>query len=118
MKLALKRVYEKPKDTDGIRVLVDRIWPRGVSKEDARLDHWLKTLAPSTPLRQWFAHDPQKWKEFQTRYYKELEESDDAREALEQLRELTRKHRVTLLFGAKDQEHNNAVALKKYLDKK
>lgn len=116
MKIVIKRVYEEPDDADGVRVLVDRIWPRGVSKDKVRLDHWLKPLAPSTELRQWFAHDPAKWEAFKKRYYEELEQSEAAREAMDQLLDLAKRHRVTLLFGARDHEHNNARALKMYLD--
>jgi len=110
--IRLKRVYDKPPKSDGRRVLVDRIWPRGLNKDEARIDEWLKEIAPSAGLRKWFAHDPARWKEFKGRYAAELNKN---REQVEQLARSTRKRSVTLLFGAKDTEHNNAVALKEYL---
>lgn len=110
--IAIKRVYEPAADSDGQRVLVDRLWPRGVRKEDARLDEWLKEIAPSDELRKWFGHDPERWTEFQKRYREELKGKG---EALEQLRALTAKGKVTLLFGAHDEKHNNAVVLADYL---
>lgn len=110
--LNIKRVYEEPAEDDGCRVLVDRLWPRGLTKAAARVDLWLKDLAPSADLRKWFAHDPAKWKGFQERYFTELEDREDA---LHCLREQMRKGRVTLLYGAKDDAHNNAVALQAYL---
>ena len=114
MGIRLKRVYDKPAKGDGRRVLVDRIWPRGLGKEEARIDEWLKGIAPSTRLRKWFGHDPARWTEFKERYAVEL---DDQREQLERLAQEARKRTVTLLFSAKDIEHNNAVALKKYLQR-
>lgn len=113
--IRLKRAYDDPADGDGCRILVDRIWPRGVSKDDLALDHWLKDLAPSTGLRKWFGHDPQKWDGFKERYFKEL---DGCSDAIDQLLEWGREGRITLIYGAKDTEHNNAVALKAYLEKK
>ena len=112
--IRLKRVYDKPAKADGRRVLVDRIWPRGLKKNEARIDQWLKEIAPSTQLRKWFAHDPGKWREFKKRYSAEL---DDQREQVEQLARGAKKRTVTLLFGAKDTEHNNAVALKEYIER-
>ncbi|MBD3657217.1 DUF488 family protein [Marinobacter sp.] len=115
MEIRLKRAYDTPARSDGPRILVDRIWPRGVAKEDADIAHWLKGLAPSTELRKWFGHDPDKWSEFCDRYLKELE-CDDAAEDLSRLRKLLEEHkRVTLVFAAKDTEHNNAVALRSYI---
>ena len=114
MGIRLKRVYDKPAKSDGRRVLVDRIWPRGLGKEEARIDEWLNGIAPSTRLRKWFGHDPARWTEFKERYAVEL---DDQREQLERLAQEARKRTVTLLFSAKDIEHNNAVALKKYLQR-
>ena len=111
MTVALKRAYEAPADTDGTRVLVDRLWPRGVPKARARIDVWLKDVAPSTQLRKWFGHDPDKWTEFQRRYRAELKGS----EALAELRKLAREGHVTLVYGAKDEEHNDAVVLAKLL---
>lgn len=106
--LVVKRIYEQPAPDDGQRVLVDRIWPRGVSKEDAALTLWLKEIAPSDELRKWFGHEPERWAEFQKRYRAELDENG---EAVAQLRALLGKGRVTLLYGAHDEVHNNAVAL-------
>ncbi len=115
MDIRLKRAYEAPARSDGPRVLVDRIWPRGVSKDDADIDHWLKGLAPSTELRKWFGHDPEKWSEFCDRYLKELR-SDEAAEDLATLARILDEHqRITLVFASKDTEHNNAVALKLFM---
>lgn len=113
MPFQIKRAYEKAARGDGRRVLVDRIWPRGVSKADARLDEWRKDLAPSTALRKWFGHDPARWAEFRRRYFAELETQ---REPLDELRELAAGGMVTLVFSAKDTEHNQAVALKEFLE--
>jgi uncharacterized protein YeaO (DUF488 family) len=112
MSLKIKRVYEKPSRNDGTRVLVDRVWPRGLSKTDAAIDEWRKEIAPSTSLRKWFGHDPERWNEFKRRYFAELKEQS---EALDELCQLAHKKTVTLVFGAKDTKHNQAVALKEYL---
>lgn len=112
MSVQLKRAYEKPDPDDGVRILVDRVWPRGVTKASLKLDLWSKDVAPSAALRKWFGHDPARWEEFQQKYFKEL---DNNPAALEPLREAARHHKVTLLYGAHDTEHNNAVALDKYL---
>ena len=115
MDIGLKRAYEAAERSDGPRVLVDRIWPRGLAKEDADIAHWLKGLAPSTELRKWFGHDPDKWPEFRERYLEELT-SGDASEDLEALKELLEQHdRITLVFAAKDTEHNNAVAIRDFV---
>ena len=111
-KIQLKRVYAPPAPDDGVRVLVDRLWPRGLSKSAAAVDHWLKELAPSTELRRWFAHDPARWEEFRHRYKAELAQVPDR---LDELRALARGHRVTLLFAAKDEAHNDAVVLRDVL---
>lgn len=111
-KLYVKRVYEAPDAKDGQRVLVDRLWPRGISKAALGDALWLKELAPSTALRQWFGHRPERWNEFRKRYWAEL---DNADEALATLRSLMRKGPVTLLYSAHDSEHNQAVALAEYL---
>lgn len=108
----VKRIQEPAAADDGTRVLVDRLWPRGVSKAKANIDVWLKEIAPSNELRKWFDHDPAKWEKFQQRYHREL---DGRKEELQQLRDLIKAGPVTLLFAAKDTEHNNAVALKNYL---
>src|SRR5689334_15810559 len=108
MSFKIKRVYEKAARGDGVRVLVDRIWPRGVSKAEARIDQWRKEIAPSTALRKWFGHDPARWVEFKHRYFAEL---DAQGEALDELRKLAHGKTVTFVFGAKDTEHSQAVAL-------
>ncbi len=110
--LKCKRIYDPPSDDDGRRLLVDRLWPRGVAKEAARLDDWLKELAPSDDLRRWFGHDPSRWEEFRARYRQELQGHG---EQLDELRAAAKKGTVTLLFAAKDAEHNNAVVLKEML---
>jgi len=109
-----KRLYDPPEPGDGRRVLVDRLWPRGIKKADAPFDEWLRDAAPSTELRRWFAHDPAKWDEFRRRYAKELE-APAARAAVERLKELASRGDVTLLYSAKDEVHNNAVVLREYL---
>ncbi len=111
-KLAIKRVYEKPAKSDGLRVLVDRLWPRGVSKQKAKLDAWLKDVAPSADLRKWFGHDVERWSEFRRRYRAELKAN---KAAVQELRKQIKTHRVTLLYGAHDPEHNNARVLAEYL---
>ncbi len=108
----IKRVYDPPEASDGRRVLVDRIWPRGISKEKLADAIWLKEIAPSSELRKWFAHRPERWNEFRKRYWAEL---DAAPEAVAKLRALMKKGRVTLLYSARDTEHNQAVALSEYL---
>ena len=111
--IKLKRVYENPSPKDGLRVLVDRLWPRGLTKDRAAVDLWLKDVAPSTELRKWFGHDPAKWKQFQVRYRKELQEKKDA---LELLKQKSKERTVTLVYGARDEEHNEALVLKKVLE--
>ena len=108
-----KRIYDAASREDGTRVLVDRLWPRGVRKEEAALDHWLKEVAPSDALRRWFDHDPEKWDTFCRRYRAELDEKG---EAIEILREAAGRGTLTLVYAAKDRAHNNAVALKQYLE--
>jgi uncharacterized protein YeaO (DUF488 family) len=112
MKLAIKRVYEEPDKDDGIRILIDRLWPRGLSKEKAHVDLWLKEIAPSTELRKWFAHDPAKWTEFKTRYRAELKHNS---EQLAVLKQAIAKGPVTLLYGAKDEQRNDAIVLQELL---
>lgn len=109
MKIRIKRVYDEPTKDDGIRILVDRLWPRGLTKQKAGINLWLKDIAPSTALRKWFAHDPEKWKEFIKRYHEELKENPEQVKILE---EQLRKDTVTLVYGAKDEEHNEALVLK------
>ena len=111
----IKRVYEPPSNDDGVRVLVDRLWPRGLSKPKAAVDLWLKDLAPSVRLRRWFNHDPSRWTEFKQRYAEEL---DAKKASTAALLGAARRGRVTLLFGARDPEHNNAVALYAYLTRR
>ena len=106
--LRLKRAYEPRTSGDGLRVLVDRLWPRGVSKERLAIDEWMKELSPSAELRRWFDHDPKKWLEFQRRYKRELRVHTDL---VDELARLASRRRVTLVFGARDEEHNDAVVL-------
>jgi uncharacterized protein YeaO (DUF488 family) len=113
LKVNLKRAYEAPAKSDGQRILVDRVWPRGVTKEEILIDDWVKDVAPSTALRKWFNHEPPKWNEFKRRYFRELERRPDA---LKRLLAKSRAGTMTLVFGAKDAGHNNAVALKEYLE--
>lgn len=110
--IQLKRVYEKPSRKDGLRILVDRLWPRGLTEDRAAVDLWLKDLAPSTELRTWFGHDPAKWKQFQVCYRKELREKKDALKLLKE----KGIHTVTLVYGARDEEHNEALVLKRILE--
>jgi uncharacterized protein YeaO (DUF488 family) len=112
--VAIKRVYDKPEAEDGTRVLVDRLWPRGLSKERAHIDVWLKEVAPGNELRQWFGHEPDKFADFRHRYEAELA-SESGKEALLKLRELVKQGPVTLVFAARDTEHNNAVVLRDLL---
>jgi uncharacterized protein YeaO (DUF488 family) len=110
--LKLKRAYEAPSADDGVRVLVDRLWPRGIKKADAAIDHWAKELAPSTALRKWFGHDPDRWEEFRRRYAIEIKEH---RDELDRLRHLVREGVVTLVYAAHDEAHNDAVVLRELL---
>lgn len=110
--IQVKRIYEEPKKSDGYRVLVDRLWPRGVKKNEAAIDLWLKEIAPSDALRKWFNHDPKKWPEFQKRYAKELAHKQ---ELIDVIKKETKLKTVTLLFGAKETEYNNAVALRNFI---
>ena len=109
----LKRVYDEPSEDDGTRILVDRLWPRGLTKEKAHIDLWLKEVAPSNELRKWFAHDPEIWPEFQARYHAELNQNP-TQVAL--LKQAVAKGPATLVYGAKDEEHNEAVVLQKLLN--
>ena len=113
MDVSIKRIYEQPSADDGFRVLVDRLWPRGVSKEKAALDLWDKDIAPSNELRLWFSHDPAKWEEFKKRYREELDSAPDAVNLFKKA--LSGQKKVTLLYGAKDPAHNQAVVLQEYL---
>lgn len=108
----MKRVYETPDKDDGTRILIDRLWPRGLTKEKAKVDLWLKDIAPSTELRKWFGHDPDKWEEFQKRYSKEIKENKDT---WKELQNKVKEGKVTLVYSAKDEEHNDARVLLKLL---
>jgi uncharacterized protein YeaO (DUF488 family) len=114
LKILVKRIYEPAARSDGFRVLVDRLWPRGMSKENAKVDLWLPDLGPSTALRQWFNHDPARWEEFRQRYHAELK---DKKELAAELKGQAQKGTVTLLYSAKDEQHNQAVALRCFLGK-
>jgi uncharacterized protein YeaO (DUF488 family) len=115
MKINIKRAYDPPSKGDGVRILVDRLWPRGIAKEKLKLDLWLKDIAPSDTLRQWFSHDRDRWDEFKAHYFEEL---DANREVVERIIREAGKRPVTLLFSSKELEFNNAVALKEYLERK
>lgn len=113
--IALKRVYDPASPGDGVRFLVERLWPRGLAKEKLRVDAWLKEVAPTTELRKWFSHDPDKWSRFRARYFREL---DAASEAWRPILSAARRGTVTLVYSSHDERHNNAVALREYLRKK
>jgi uncharacterized protein YeaO (DUF488 family) len=113
-KLKIKRVYETPSKADGERILVDRLWPRGLTKEKADIDIWLKDIAPSTALRKWFGHDPKKWTEFRKKYLQELKDNE---EQVSMLKERLKKGIVTLVYGAKDEGNNEARVLEKLLNR-
>lgn len=115
MQLKLERIYTKPVDTDGYRLLVDRLWPRGISKVNAQLDDWVKEIGPSTELRKWFNHDPEKYPEFVKKYQAELDANPITPDFIRQVAEQLAKQPVILLFGAKDETHNQAVVLQEYL---
>jgi uncharacterized protein YeaO (DUF488 family) len=113
--IRLKRAYETPTRADGSRILVERLWPRGLSKERAALDLWLKEVAPSPELRKWYGHDPAKWEQFQKRYWKELQENE---EAVQLLKQRAKKGTVTLVYAARDEERNSALVLKRFLERR
>ena len=110
--ISLKRAYDRPVAGDGKRVLIDRLWPRGIKKADAAIDEWMKELAPSTALRKWFGHDPARWHEFRRRYLKELQQQS---EQIDRLRTLARQGPITLVFSARDEAHNDAVVLRDFM---
>ena len=114
MSISLKRAYEAPARSDGCRILVERLWPRGLKKQDAKIDLWLKDAAPSTELRRWFNHEPDKWAEFKRRYFQELR---DREEALPPIVERLRAGRITFVFASREVRFNNAVALKEYVER-
>jgi len=108
-KLSIKRVYETPSGEDGCRILIDRLWPRGLTKEKAQVDLWLKEISPSADLRKWFGHDPEKWPEFRKKYKAEINNNAEASQVLKN--EIKKNEKVTLVYSAKDEEHNDAVVL-------
>ncbi len=114
--IRLKRVYEKVKKEDGVRILVDRLWPRGISRVEAKIDLWLKEIAPSNELRKWFKHDPQKWGDFQKKYKKELANKQHLKNEVQSIEK--EKGTVTLIYAAKDTKHTHARVLKDFLSKK
>jgi uncharacterized protein YeaO (DUF488 family) len=114
MKIKIKRAYDAPEKSDGTRILVDRLWPRGKSKSILGIDLWLKDIAPSDGLRKWYSHDPERWEEFKAHYFEEL---DANRAAMDQLLEALKKGPVTFVFSAKEEKYNNAVALGEYIEK-
>jgi uncharacterized protein YeaO (DUF488 family) len=113
--IKIKRIYDPPRPDDGTRILVDRLWPRGLGKEKAKIDLWLKEIAPSNELRKWYAHDPKKWAEFRKRYFNDLNTKG---ELVNQIVQETKEGDVTLLYSSKEEKLNNAVALKEYIEKK
>jgi uncharacterized protein YeaO (DUF488 family) len=113
MNIRIKRAYDQPAKTDGDRILVDRLWPRGLTKEKASVDLWLKEIAPTTELRKWFDHDPDKWEEFRKRYINELKDNIDS---VERLHEMAKDGMITLLYAARDEQHNEALVLKQVLE--
>lgn len=117
MAIKVKRIYDDKAEDDGVRVLVDRVWPRGISKENANLDEWLKNIGPTKELREWFNHDADKFEDFKKKYIKELENNDEQNEELKTLEGMIKDARkdVIILFGAKDEKHNQAVVLQSYL---
>ena len=115
MPIFLKRAYQKVAAEDGERILVERLWPRGLKKEDAKIDEWFKDLAPSTELRKWYGHDPSKWVQFKEKYWKELKNKDVT---LSKLAKESRKRNITFVFGSKEERLNNAAALKEYIEEK
>jgi uncharacterized protein YeaO (DUF488 family) len=118
MPVNLKRAYEEKSEQDGVRVLVDRLWPRGKSKQELGIDHWMKQVAPSPDLRKWFDHDPDKFDEFKEKYKEELHDDEDKTEALDELKRIVKEENkdVSLIYGAKDEKHNHAIVLKEILD--
>ncbi len=115
MIISTKRAYEKPSPEDGKRILVERLWPRGLRKENAKIDEWLKEIAPSPELRKWYSHDPKKWVEFKKKYWSEL---GNKKEMVRKLKEEADSQKVTFLFGSKEEKLNSATALKEYLESK
>lgn len=115
MTIHIKRVYEPPSPDDGVRYLVDQLWPRGIKREELQIEAWIKEVAPSKDLREWFGHEPEKWEEFRSRYFQELNQNE---QAWQPLVEAARSGTVTLVYSARDEARNNALALKQYLDER
>jgi uncharacterized protein YeaO (DUF488 family) len=116
--IKVERIYKNPRGNSTFRILVDRLWPRGLSKENTRIDLWQKDIAPSNTLRKWFGHDEKKWDEFKRKYFKELDKKSNS-EMVDEIIKMAKEHSsITLLYGAKEERYNNAVALKEYLEKK
>ena len=113
MNIKIKRAYEQPTRDDGVRILVDRLWPRGLTKEKASVDLWLKDIAPSTELRKWFSHDPDKWKSFRGRYETEIRHNHDL---IKVLKKKAKEGKITMVYGARDEKHNEALVLKRFLE--
>lgn len=113
--IQVKRAYEPPDPTDGMRILVDRLWPRGLTKHDLSISDWIKEVGPSNELRRWFGHKPERWRSFLSKYFRELDEKEAE---WQPILDKARRYHVTLIYGAKDTEHNNALALKEYLEQK
>jgi len=111
--IEIKRIYDEPERSDGFRVLMDRLWPRGLRKDQVKVDVWMKEIAPSNELRKWFGHEPEKWAEFKRRYFKEL---DSKKDLVDSIRDKSKKGKIVLLYGAKEERFNNAVALKEYIE--
>ncbi|UTE78759.1 DUF488 domain-containing protein [Rossellomorea sp. KS-H15a] len=116
MSIILKRIYDEPPRLGGHRILIDRVWPRGISKEDADLEEWMKEITPSPSLRKWFNHDPEKFEKFKQAYKDELHHDEEKQKILRKLKEMSENERVVLLYGAKDEKHNHAVVLKEVLE--
>lgn len=116
MDIQLKRVYESPEESDGYRILTDRLWPRGISREKAALDLWAKDMAPSSELRKWFGHDPEKYETFREKYLQELDHNPGKEDFLSLVKSHLKEGRVTLLYGARDRKHNQAVVLHHFLE--
>lgn len=114
MNIKIKRVYEQPEKKDGQRILVDRLWPRGLTKEKAAVDLWLKEIAPSTELRKWFDHDPEKWQRFRRRYETEIRKKEDL---IQVLKQKAQSGTITLIYGARDEKHNEALVLKQFIER-
>jgi uncharacterized protein YeaO (DUF488 family) len=114
--LKTKRVYEAPEASDGIRILVDRIWPRGATKAEAKLKYWMPEIAPSSELRKWYSHEPRKWRDFKMKYFEELD-SGEKQKAIKKIANMAKKKKVTLIYSAKEERMNQAEAIRQYIDR-